>query len=83
MEHYTANKGKYMAGRKIDDHAGFFGKGGEYPLPTGNKMKRFHSAEGDGHVGSDYPDTSEAIHKNQMASNKESKKQSIRDNKRY
>ena len=56
-----------MAGRRIDDHASFAGKGGEYPLPTGNKMKKFTSAEGDGHVGTEYPDTSEAIEKDQKA----------------
>lgn len=57
-----------MAGKRIDDHASFAGKSGkEYPLPEGNKMKSFRSAEGDGHVGSDYPDTSEMIEKDQKA----------------
>lgn len=56
-----------MSGRKINDHASFAGKGGEYPLPTGNKMKSFKSAEGAGHVGSSYHDTSEEIHSDQMS----------------
>lgn len=54
-----------MAGRRIDDHASFAGKGGKYPLPEGNKMKEFRSAEGAGHLGSLYPDTSEDIHRDQ------------------
>lgn len=54
-----------MAGRKIDDHASFAGKGGKYPLPEGNKMKEFRTAEGAGEIGMDYPDTSENIHRDQ------------------
>ena len=73
-----------MAGRRIDDHSGFPGKGGkEYPLPEGNKMKRYESAEGSGHVGSNYPDTSEAIHKDQMASDRQAKKQPMKPGYRY
>jgi hypothetical protein len=54
-----------MAGRRIDDHASFAGKGGKYPLPEGNKMKEFHTAEGAGAISMDYPDTSEGIHRDQ------------------
>lgn len=72
-----------MAGRRIDDHASFAGKGGEYPLPTGNKMKRFHSAEGQGHVGSDYPDTTEAIHRDQEAGDRMAGKQKLKSGHRY
>jgi len=55
-----------MAGRRIDDHASFAGKGGKYPLPEGNKMKEERSAEGAGGI-MDYPDTTEAIHRDQKA----------------
>ncbi len=72
-----------MSGRKIDDHASFAGKGGKYPLPEGNKMKTFHSAEGVGHEGHDYPDTSEAIHKDQVASDRQAKKQKMKPGYRY
>ena len=54
-----------MSGRRIDDHASFAGKGGKYPLPEGNKMKEFKSAEGAGHEGMEYSDTSEKIHRDQ------------------
>lgn len=54
-----------MSGRRIDDHASFAGKGGKYPLPEGNKMKSFSSAEGVGHEGMEYSDTSEMIERDQ------------------
>ena len=69
-----------MSGRRIDDHASFAGKRGkEYPLPEGNKMKSFKSAEGDGHVGASYPDTSEAIHKDQEKGVSHMKKHKMKD----
>lgn len=73
-----------MAGRRIDDHASFAGKAGkEYPLPEGNKMKSFKSAEGLAHVGEDYPDTSERIHSDQMKGDAEGKKQKMKPGYRY
>lgn len=54
-----------MSGRRIDDHASFAGMPGEMALPTGNKVKTFRSAEGSGHVGTNYSDTSELIHRDQ------------------
>jgi hypothetical protein len=54
-----------MASRRIDDHSSFAGKSGKYPLPEGNKMKEFRSAEGAGKLNSremDDRDTSEGIH---------------------
>lgn len=57
-----------MSGRKINEHASWMGKGKEYPLPNGPyKLKAERSAEGAGHVGSSYPDTSEDIHRDQEA----------------
>ena len=56
-----------MSGRRINDHASFAGKGGkDSVLPIGNKVKHERSAEGSGHIGMEYPDTTEAIHKDQM-----------------
>ena len=56
-----------MAGRRIDDHSFWAGKGHQYPLPEGgHKLKAEHSADGAAsHVGMDYPDTTEAIHRDQ------------------
>lgn len=67
-----------MAGRRIDDHSSFAGKGGKYPLPEGNKMKEFHSAEGAGHLGTMYPDTSEQIHEIQKKGDSKAKSHAIK-----
>ena len=67
-----------MSGRRIDDHASFAGKGGKYPLPEGNKMKGFSSAEGSGHLGSQYHDTSEEIHSDQMKADSKAKAHPIK-----
>lgn len=72
-----------MSGRRIDDHASFAGKGGKYPLPEGNKMKEYRSAEGDGHVGSEYPDTSEMIHRDQEKGDSKSKAHPMKPGYRY
>ncbi len=56
-----------MSGRRIDDHkvwAGSPEKGGVFPREA--KMKQERSAEGSGHVGMEYSDTTEMIHRDQM-----------------
>lgn len=73
-----------MSGRRIDDHSSFAGaQGKDYPLPVGNKTKRYESAEGSGHVGTDYDDTSERVKGVQMKGNKEIKKQKMPSGYRY
>jgi hypothetical protein len=72
-----------MAGRRIDDHNSWAGKGRDYPLPEGNKMKKYHSAEGVGEVGTDYPDTSEAIHRDQTHSESVARRQKMKSGQRY
>ena len=50
-----------MAGRRIDDHSFWAGKGsGGSVLPLGSKMKQESSAEGAGSLGK-YEDTTETI----------------------
>ncbi len=71
-----------MAGRRIDDHASFAGKGGKYPLPEGNKMKEFRSAEGVGEE-SDYPDTSEKIYSDQKKGESKARGQKMKPGYRY
>lgn len=58
-----------MSGRKIDDHKSWMGsKGKDSVFPDGpHKTKEEHSAEGSGHVGEMYSDTTEKIHRDQMA----------------
>lgn len=72
-----------MSGRRIDDHKSFCGSSGEYPLPTGNKMKSFKTAEGVGHVGTMYPDTSEDIHRDQMAGESKATSQKMKPGYRH
>lgn len=74
-----------MSGRRIDDHSAWMGGPGKHSvLPDGpHKVKAEHSAEGSGHVGSKYPDTTEAIHKDQMAGNSKIKSHEIKPGYRY
>ncbi len=73
-----------MAGQRMDDHsfwAGGKSKGSVFPDGVKHKMEK--SAEGSGHVGTDYPDTTEAIHRDQMHSDKQAKKQKMKPGQRY
>lgn len=72
-----------MSGRRIDDHASFAGKGGKYPLPEGNKMKSYSSAQGAGELGSKYPDTSEDIHRDQMMNDSKAKAHPMKPGHRH
>ena len=72
-----------MAGRRIDDHKSWMGaaeKGGV--MPAGAKMKQERSAEGDGGI-MDYPDTTEAIHKDQEMSAGKMKQHPLKSGYRY
>lgn len=57
-----------MSGRKINDHSFWAGKPGKDTVfPDGpHKVKTEMSAEGSGHLGTLYPDTTEQIRKDQM-----------------
>lgn len=71
-----------MAGRRIDDHSSFMGKGSEYPLPVGNKMKRLTRVEGAGSL-SDYPDTEEAIARDQKEATRKVEGKKVKSGYRY
>jgi len=56
-----------MSGRRIDDHgfwAGGKSKGSVFPEGVHHKSER--SAEGAAHIGMEYSDTTEMIHRDQM-----------------
>lgn len=53
-----------MSGRRIDDYGGY-PKTSEELMKSKNKLKEYSSAEGAGHIGMDYPDTTEDIHRDQ------------------
>lgn len=67
-----------MSGRRIDDHHSFAGSPGKMALPEGNKVKSYTSSEGAGHLGMEYPDTSEMIHRDQSHGDKKTKSHAIK-----
>lgn len=56
-----------MSGRRINDFGGY-PHTSDMSMTSKNKLKEFTSAEGSGHLGSQYPDTTEDIKKEQVAS---------------
>jgi hypothetical protein len=74
-----------MAGRRIDDHSAWMGSRGKNSvLPDGpHKTKVEMSAEGSGHIGMDYPDTTEAIRRDQMNSDSKVKSHKMKIGCRY
>jgi hypothetical protein len=54
-----------MSGRRINDFGGY-PHTSDMSMKSKNKLKQYTSAEGAGHLGSQYPDTSEDIRKDQM-----------------
>jgi len=74
-----------MAGRKINDHSFWAGaKGKDTVFPDGpHKTKMEMSAEGAGHVGTDYPDTTEAIRRDQMQGDSKIKSHKMKTGYRY
>lgn len=53
-----------MSGRKINDYEGM-PHTSDKMMASKNHVKHYKSAEGAGHVGTDYPDTTEKIHRDQ------------------
>ena len=72
-----------MSGRKIDDHAFWAGKpekGGVFPRES--RMKEEHSASSAGAM-SDYPDTTEDVHRDQSGAASKLKSKPLRPGYRY
>lgn len=72
-----------MSGRRIDDHKFWGGspeKGGVFPKEA--KMKQEMSAEGAGHLGSMYPDTTDDIRRAQMKADAKAKAHKIKEDYR-
>jgi hypothetical protein len=53
-----------MSGRRINDYGGM-PHTSDMSMKSKNHVKHYSSAEGSGHVGSMYPDTTEDIHRDQ------------------
>lgn len=69
-----------MSGRRIDDHSSWAGaKGKDSVFPDGpHKTKAETSAEGAGHLGSMYPDTTDQIKAGQMKADSQTKRHPIK-----
>lgn len=74
-----------MSGRRIDDHKSWMGAPGKDTVfPSGPyKTKEEHSAEGSGHLGSTYPDTTEQIRRDQMKADSKVKAHKMKEGYRY
>lgn len=74
-----------MSGRRIDDHGSWMGaRGKDSVFPSGpHKTKTEMSAEGSGHLGSMYPDTTEDIRRDQEKGNAKIKAHPIKPGFRY
>jgi len=57
-----------MSGRKINDYGGL-PHTSDMSMKSKNNLKHYTSAEGSGHLGSLYHDTTEGIKEDQMAGN--------------
>lgn len=71
-----------MSGRKINDFGGL-PHTSDMSMRSKNSVKHYSSAEGSGHVGSDYPDTTEDVKRDQMAGNGKIKSHQIKPGFRY
>ena len=71
-----------MSGRRINDFGGE-PHTSDMAMKSKNKIKSFSSAEGSGHVGSNYPDTTEDIKRDQMAGDSKIKGRAIKPGYRY
>ena len=66
-----------MSGRRIDDYGGY-PHSSDDSMKFKNKLKKFTSAEGSGHLGMEYPDTTEMIERDQDKGNSKIKSHPIK-----
>lgn len=71
-----------MSGRKMNDYGGM-PHTSDMAMKSKNSLKEFHSAEGSGHVGEMYSDTTEKIHRDQMMGNGKIKSHPMKEGFRY
>lgn len=71
-----------MSGRKIDDYGGY-PHTSDMSMKSKNSVKHYKSAEGSGHIGSEYPDTTEDIHRDQQHSDSKAKGHRMKEGYRY
>ena len=61
-----------MSGRKINDYGGL-PHSSDMAMKSKNHLKEYHSADGAGHLGSTYPDTTEDILRDQKKGDSQAK----------
>lgn len=71
-----------MSGRRINDYGGY-PHSSDMSMKSKNSLKHFSSAEGSGHVGMDYPDTTEAIKRDQERGDSKVKGHAMKPGNRY
>jgi hypothetical protein len=70
-----------MAGMSINESGGY-PRTSDAAMKSKTHLKEYHSAEGSGGIKS-YDDTTEAIHRDQMAGDKQIKRQPMKPGYRY
>jgi hypothetical protein len=71
-----------MSGRRITDMGGY-PHTSDMAMDSKNRLKKYESAEGSGHVGTDYPDTTEDIHRDQDMGDAKAKGRPLKPGYRY
>lgn len=71
-----------MSGRRIEDKGGMPGTSDEM-MASGNKLKHYKSAEGSGHIGTEYSDTTEMVHRDQEHGDGKIKSHKMKPGYRY
>jgi hypothetical protein len=71
-----------MSGMKITDMGGM-PHTSDMAMKSKTHLKEFHSAEGAGHVGTAYPDTTEQIREDQMKGEAKAKAHPMKPGYRY
>lgn len=71
-----------MSGRKITDYGGY-PHTSDMSMKSKNSLKRYSSAEGAGHVGTEYPDTTEMVKRDQEKGDSKAKGHPMKPGYRY
>jgi hypothetical protein len=71
-----------MSGRKITDMGGM-PHTSDMAMKSKTHTKEYHSAEGSGHIGEKYPDTTEMIKRDQEHGDRKIKGRPMKDGDRY
>ena len=71
-----------MSGRRINDYGGM-PHTSDMSMKSKTHLKEYHSAEGAGHLGTTYPDTTEEIRRDQMKGDSEVKSHKMKTGYRY